>query len=80
MENGSLNPSDNTDGIQNPLLNYVNELTRSVSIANVRDARLQKHSFKQKAKQVQNVAALTKMFNEKGKSKSCKKWKLLLQH
>ena len=66
--------------IQNPLLNYVNDLTRTQSTNGARAARLRgKASFRQRAKKVQNAAALTKLFNEKGAKKSTNKWRLLLQ-
>ena len=74
------NNTNEEEEIHNPLLNYVNELTRSQSISGARDARLSnKSSFKQKAKKIQSAATLSKLFTEKGKIKSSSKWKSMLQ-
>ena len=79
-ETENAEKSNSMAELQNPLLNYVNELTRSQSTNGARAARLRgKSAFRQKAKKLQNAAVLTKLFNEKGNKKSNNKWKLFLQ-
>ena len=70
----STNKLSEYDDLQNPMLNYIAELTRTQSCSNIRESR-----FRQKVKKVQNTSAVTKMFKEKGKQKFVNRWKLLLQ-
>ena len=67
--------SDNNSDIQNPLLNYVNELTRSKTYSSFGASR-----FKRNVKKVQATGNVTKLFKEKGRQKHVRHWKLLLQH
>ena len=57
----------------NPVLNYVNELTRAASYSNVRESK-----FKQKVKKLQATTAVTRLFNEAGSQKHLDHWKVLL--
>ena len=57
----------------NPVLNYVNELTRAASYSNVRESK-----FKQKVKKLQATTAVTRLFNEEKKKKHLDHWKVLL--
>ena len=59
----------------NPVLNYVNELTRAASYSNVRESK-----FKQKVKKLQATTAVTRLFNEAGSQKHLDHWEVLLEH
>jgi len=58
----------------NPMLNYVNSLTKIPSYSDVRASR-----FKRSAIKVQTTSSVTRMFNEAGQQKHGDHWKSLLQ-
>ena len=73
-KSASTNVLTEYEEIQNPMLEYVTNLTRTQSYSNVRDSR-----FRKNVKKLQKASALTKLFNSKGKEKHLNRWKLLLQ-
>ena len=73
-KSASTNVLTEYEEIQNPMLEYVTNLTRTQSYSNVRDSR-----FRKNVKKLQKASALTKLFNSKGNQKHLNRWKLLLQ-
>ena len=73
-KSASTNRLSEYDEIQNPMLAYVTNLTRTQSYSNVRESR-----FRRNVQNIQKASAVTKLFNEKGNQKFVKRWKLLLQ-
>ena len=73
-KSASTNKLSEYDEIQNPMLAYVTNLTRTQSYSNVRHSR-----FRRNVKKLQTTSAMTKLFQEKGKQKFVKRWKMLLQ-